>query len=72
MKEMAQLATSFEEGNTEFLRGRLPIAQLSRRSIDPTSVSSLKGLLAQSGITVRGTPTGSGRGWDLVESGVTH
>jgi cyclase len=71
VEEMAKLAISFEEGNTEFLRSNLPIDGFSRRAIDPASVSSLKDFLAQAGIPVRVAPSESVQGEDMAQSAVT-
>ncbi len=44
---------TFEEGNLEFLRKRLPILRLGRRHIKPTTINDLKALLATAGLSVR-------------------
>lgn len=53
---VAQLAAAtegFEEGNVEFLKGRLPIAMLGRQLMTPTSVAELKTFLREAGVAVR-------------------
>ena len=50
---MQQHAERFEEGNVEFLKGRLPLAKLGRRHIAPTTIHELKAFLKEAGIAVR-------------------
>lgn len=57
VEELRREADQFEEGNIEFLRGKLPIATLSRRQIQACRIPPLKAHLAQAGIECRSTPS---------------
>jgi cyclase len=59
--EAAEEATRFEEGNVEFLQGRLPITARCPRAIQPMRLAELKARLAQAGVPIRpGQTTVSG------------
>lgn len=53
VEEMQRRADPFEEGNVEFLKGRLPLAKLGRQHIRPTTIPQLKAHLRDAGIAVR-------------------
>ncbi len=54
--EMQRETEPFEEGNVEFLRGKLPISTLGRRQIQARRIPELKAHLAQAGIACRRAP----------------
>ena len=53
LNELQQGDSSFEEGNTEFLKGRAALATLGRRQITPTTIPGLKAFLNREGIPIR-------------------
>lgn len=53
VEEMQKHAEHFEEGNVEFLKGRLPLVQLGRQHITPTTIHAVKAFLRDAGIAVR-------------------
>ena len=50
VEEMQRSADHFEEGNIEFLKGRLPIPSQMRKGIEHTTMPALKEYLRQEGI----------------------
>ena len=52
-EEFKQEAVQFEEGNTEFLKGRLPLTEFTRRNLQPIKIPELKARLHHVGLEVR-------------------
>lgn len=53
--DMDKTMQNLEEGNVEFLRGRLPLSARTRQKISPVGIPAVKSFLSEAGIECRST-----------------
>ena len=69
LEDMERESFQSEEGNTEFLRGKLPIESLRRRCVTPMRIREVKAALSEAGIPVRQRDGHSLEGEDAPDAG---